>query len=604
MTAQKSTGDSIRIGGASGFWGEANLATGQLLQDGSLNVIVYDYLAEITMAILARMRAKDPSAGYATDFVTGAMAPNLKEIARQGVKIIANAGGVNPKACADAVRALIEEQGLNLTVAYVEGDDLMPGLEDITATAPSEMFSGAAFPDAKSVGSVNAYLGAFPIADALNRGADIVITGRCVDSAVTLGACIHHFGWTADDLDQLAGGSLAGHIIECGPQTTGGNFTDWEQVAGSYHNIGYPIAEIYSDGSFDVTKPEGTGGLVSVGTVSEQMLYEIGDPRAYHLPDVICDFADVEITQKTDDLVHVSAATGRGVPAAYKTCLTHHAGWRGGQYFSFYGRAAKQRAQAFADAVFTRCANLMKTAGLADFTETSVEILGAESQYGTAADHDSAREIVSKIAVKHDSPKGVGLFLKEATGLFLSAPPGLSGFAGARPKPTPIFALFSYLTPKDQVAIRVTVGDVTRDFTPPVSTARTIPATPAALPAADMSGEFTDVPLEQLAFVRSGDKGDSANVGIIARDPAYLPYIWQAFSEERLRGLYDHFLEGDNSAVERFPLPGSHAMNVLMQRALGGGGTSSLRNDPQAKGFSQLVLEQPVTLPVSLASKS
>ena len=261
---------TIRVGGASGFWGDAALATPQLLADGRLDYIVYDYLAEITMSILARARAENPELGFATDFVTQAMKPNLAQIALQKVKVISNAGGVNPVACAAAVRALVAEKGLSLKVAAITGDDLIARREEFAANA--EMFSGEAYPDPGKVLSINAYLGAFPIAKALDDGADIVITGRCVDSAVTLGACIHEFGWTADDLDRLAGGSLAGHVIECGPQATGGNFTDWESVIDRLDEIGYPIAEISADGSFVCTKPEKTGGTVNIGTVSGDFL--------------------------------------------------------------------------------------------------------------------------------------------------------------------------------------------------------------------------------------------------------------------------------------------------------------------------------------------
>ena len=288
---------TIKIGGASGYWGESAMATPQLLKAGDLDYLVYDYLAEITMSIMARMKMKNPEAGFATDFVDLVMKPFLPQIAKSGVKIIANAGGTNPESCGKAVRALIAEKYLNLKVAVITGDDLLASKDKIAAENHTDMFSGAPFPPVEKIASINAYLGAFPIAKALDMGADIVITGRCVDSAVTLGACIHEFGWGVTDWDLLASGSLAGHILECGPQATGGNFTDWED-AGDIANIGYPIAEINVDGSFVTTKPGSTGGIVNVGTVSEQMLYEIGDPQAYILPDVICDFSQVTI--KTD----------------------------------------------------------------------------------------------------------------------------------------------------------------------------------------------------------------------------------------------------------------------------------------------------------------
>lgn len=586
---------TVRIGGASGFWGEAVSATGQLLK-ADLDYIVYDYLAEITMAILARMRAKDPEKGYATDFVSGAMAPNLKAIALKGVKVISNAGGVNPSACAVALREEIAKQGLDLTVACIEGDDLMGRLDDLASRQIRDMFSDASFPDPKSVGSVNAYIGGFPIARALARGADIVVTGRCVDSAVTLGACIHEFGWTKDMLDELAGGSLAGHIIECGPQATGGNFTDWRLVADRLADIGYPIADIDANGDFCVTKPEGTGGLVSVGTVSEQMLYEIGDPQAYRLPDVICDFSMARIEQIGEDLVRVSGAKGRAPSSTYKTCLTFQDGWRIGHLFGFYGEDAEEKGRVFAEAAFTRARRILKSMGAPDYTDASVEVIGAEDQFGARRASPPSREVAVKMAARHIDPRAVGLLLREATGLGLSTPPGLTGFPGARPKPSPVMALFSFLFPKEEVEITISDADGSETFMGSGEAVETTP-TPPVEPIAKKADDMVEVPLVDLAWTRSGDKGDSANVGVIARKAAFLPYIWAALDEDAIRGAYGHFVKG---RIERFSLPGSHAMNILMWEALGGGGIRSLRNDPQGKGYGQLALTIPVAVPASL----
>lgn len=589
---------TIRIGGASGYWGDASLATGQLLAEGNLDFIVYDYLAEITMAILARARTKDPSLGFAADFVTTAMAPNLKEIARQHVRIISNAGGVNPKACAAALREEIARQGLALRVATVTGDDLMDQLETIAASTPFDMFTRARFPGPATVGSVNAYLGGFPVAAALESGADIVITGRCVDSAVTLGACIHTFGWTADSLNQLAAASLAGHIIECGTQATGGNFTDWHLVADSYDTMGYPIVEVAADGVFYVTKPKGTGGIVSTGTVAEQMVYEIGDPQAYHLPDVVCDFSTVTLLQDGPDRVQVNGARGYTAPTGYKTCLTYRDGWRGGHLFTFYGLDAEAKARAYAQAVFARSQAIFKRMTAASFSETSVELLGAESQFGKGRTIGPAREVVAKIAVRHPDPRGVGVFLKEATGLALSAPPGLSGFAGTRPKPSPVLALFSFLIAKDQVTVSVADDRGPIPYAPQTCSAKTprpLRPTPPMRPRS--VGAMVEVPLIRLALARSGDKGDIANIGVIARRPEYLPWIWHGLTEEAIRDIYGHFLKGK---IERFYLPGTASMNILLHGALGGGGTSSLRNDPQAKGYSQLALAHLVSVPAAL----
>ncbi|MFY0309010.1 acyclic terpene utilization AtuA family protein [Leisingera sp. D0M16] len=586
----------LRIGGAAGFWGEASLATPQLLAAGGMDFLVYDYLAEITMAVLARARAKDPQAGYATDFVTAAMAPNLTEIARQGVRVISNAGGVNPEACAAALRQEIEAQGLGLQVAVVAGDDLLGRVAELAAAAPKDMFTGAPFPPLQKIASINAYLGAFPIAAALDRGAHIVVTGRCVDSAVTLGACIHHFGWGAAELDQLAGGSLAGHILECGPQATGGNFTDWQQAAEGMAGIGYPVAEVREDGSFDVTKPAGTGGLVSRATVAEQLLYETGDPQAYVLPDAVCDFSGVTLTEAGPDRVRVAGARGRGVPDAYKTCMTWQDGFRSGHYFTFYGLDAEAKAQAFAKAVLARSRDALHGMKLPDFTDVSIELIGSESQFGGLRQSEAAREVAAKIAVRHPEARGVGVFLKEAVGLGLSAPPGLSGFAGARPKPSPVLALFSCLLPKAQVPVMVqdAAGGSAVRSAAGVPLQAVEPPAPPSVPKAERVAE---VPLIRLAWARSGDKGDIANIGVIARRPDLMPWLWEALDEAHLRRVFGHFWDG---RMERFYLPGSLSMNILLHGALGGGGTSSLRNDPQAKGYAQLLLAAPVRVDADL----
>ena len=592
----------LRIGGASGFWGDAARATPQLLQVEGLDYLVYDYLAEITMSIMARARAKDDSKGYATDFVSAAMQPNLALIAERGVKVISNAGGVNPQACVAALRAVIAQQGLDLKVACVVGDDLLERKEQLHAQGITEMFSGGNFPPVDKVLSINAYLGAFPIARALELGADIVVTGRCVDSAVTLGACIHAFGWGRDDLDRLAMGSLAGHILECGPQATGGNFTDWEQVPG-LSDMGYPVAEISADGSFVCTKPDNTGGLVSVGTVSEQMLYEIGDPQAYLLPDVVCDFSTARIEQVGENRVRVSGATGRAAPNTYKVSATYADEFRGGTYMTFYGIDADRKARALGEAVFAAARRMFKTYGLADFSETSIELIGTESQYGAFSEIKGSREVAMKIAAKHPDMAGIGIMLKEAVGLGLATPPGLSGFAGSRPSPSPVVRLFSCTVPKAQVQVQILLGDETVDCDEAHGTALDATAiSRPAIPVANTKGTMVEVPLIALAWGRSGDKGNKANIGIIARKQEYLPYICAALTEEVVRARFAHFLENTSKDnVERFLLPGTNAINFLLHDVLGGGGVASIRNDPQGKGYAQLLLSCPIPVPAAIA---
>lgn len=590
---------AIRIGGASAFWGDSVIAVPQLLAGGQLDYLVFDYLAEITMSIMARARAKSPEQGYATDFVTVVIRDHLKEIARQGVKVISNAGGVNPRACAAAVEALIAEQGLNLKVGVVSGDDLLDRADEFKTRGIVEMFSGAPWPE--HVMSINAYLGALPIARALAGGADIVVTGRCVDSAVTLGACIHALGWQDDDFDRLAAGSLAGHIIECGAQATGGLFTDWQAVEG-WENIGYPIAEVAADGSFTIGKPPGSGGLVSAATVGEQLLYEIGDPRAYVLPDVVCDFSEARLEQVGRDLVRVTNARGRAPTDTYKVSATYMDGYRVGLYLTIGGIDADRKAEKVAAAVIARCRAMLRARKLPDFREVSVEVVGAEASYGPHRRVRRPREVILKLAAKHDDPRVLEGLLREATSSATSMAPGTTGMGGNRPKPSPVVRLFSFLLPKSDVAAQVRVGgdavDVAVRPGRPLDTPPAAPPTSASAPAP--AGPTVSVPLVALAWGRSGDKGNNANIGIMARRPEYLPYLRAALTEETVAAYFAHLLEGP---VERFELPGLHALNFVLHDVLGGGGIASLRNDPQGKAFAQMLLDHPIAVPLALAER-
>ncbi|MDF3848153.1 acyclic terpene utilization AtuA family protein, partial [Achromobacter denitrificans] len=296
---------AVHIGCASGFWGDSQIAIPQLLTAEKLDYIVFDYLAETTMSILQRARMRNPDLGYATDFVS-VLRPHLKTLLERGVRLVSNAGGLNPRGCRDAILAFAREQGLAPRIAVVTGDDVSELQAEFTDA------QGRLLSDLDGFGpllSANAYLGAYPIVQALAQDADIVITGRAVDSACALAVAIHEFDWSFSDYDKLAQASLAGHLIECGPQATGGLFTDWETVP-DWANIGYPIVALDPDGGFDLTKPPGTGGLVSRATVAEQLLYEIGDPAAYELPDVVCDLRQVSIRETGPDRVRVEGARG------------------------------------------------------------------------------------------------------------------------------------------------------------------------------------------------------------------------------------------------------------------------------------------------------
>ena len=589
------TRSGIRVGGACGFWGDSGIAAPQLIEHGALDYLVFDYLAEITMSIMARARAKNPDAGYAGDFVA-LIDRHLDALTTRKLKVIANAGGVNPLACARELEAKLAARGSSLKVAVVTGDDLLADCAALRRAGTVDMFDGAPFPAMPL--SANAYLGATPIAAALDRGADIVITGRCVDSAVTLGACIHAFGWRANDFDRLAGGSLAGHLIECGAQATGGIHTDWEKT-GDWANIGYPIATVAEDGSCLIEKPAGTGGLVSVGTVAEQLVYEIGDPGAYLLPDVVCDFTGVRIVQAGVNRVQVSGAHGRAPTDSYKTSITFEDGHRVGMYLTIGGTDAVAKARKVADAVVRRCETMLPALGLTPYDAISVEVIGAEEGFG--GPRDEPREAVLKLAAKHRQPKALELLVRELTSSGTSMAPGICGMGGNRPKVSPVVRLFSCLVPK--VAVPVTLWiDGKPQFIPSAGVERVLPpqASPGPLTASEPTDTDASVPLVALAWARSGDKGNNVNIGVIARHPDYLPFIRATLSEAAVAAGFARYLKG---RVERFELPGIHGLNFLLHATLDGGGIASLRNDPQGKTFAQVLLTHPIKVPRALAAQ-
>lgn len=585
----------VRIGGASGYWGDTSIGPAQLIAVAGLDYMVFDYLAEITMSILTKAKAKDPNAGYATDFITQAMRPLIGQIVEKKIRVIANAGGLNLAACRRALEQLMVEAGVSLRIGTVEGDDLSPQLERLRKTA-REMDSGAAMPDRML--SVNAYLGAFPIAAALDAGADIVVTGRCVDSALVAGPLIHEFGWKSDDLDRLAAAGLAGHLLECGAQATGGNFTDWDQTADGWDNTGFPVAEVSADGSFVMTKPDGTGGKVTPLTVGEQMLYEIGDPGTYILPDVVCDFRQVTMTDLGQDRVRIDGARGAPPTAQYKVSATYPDGYACIGNFVVAGEHATAKARLQGQAVLTKVRGLFERQGLADFTRTSMQIIGSESLYGDAANPalEPSREVVLRLGIHHSSREGADLFSKEFIGAGLSMAPGLTLLSPGRPKASPVVRLYSCFIDKNDVEISVKVDGNPVSFTAAaVRTQSDVVADPEAEheEAISFDGNTVDVPLRRLAVARSGDKGDKANIGVIARRPEYLLAIRASLTVQKVQERFAHVAEG---RIERFDLLGIGGINFLLHRALGGGGAASLNLDPQAKTYAQVLLDIPIRL--------
>ncbi|WP_284087102.1 acyclic terpene utilization AtuA family protein [Acinetobacter pittii] len=590
----------LKIGCASGFWGDTNTAAFQLVHLTDINYLVFDYLSEITMSIMAKAKMVEPKHGYALDFVSRVMAPLLKKIAEKKIKVISNAGGVNPLACRDALQKIIKEYGLDLKVAVVLGDDLLPKHEQLKSQNIQEIFSGEALPE--QVASSNAYLGAVAIRDALDLDADIVITGRVVDSAVVLAPLLHEYQWSLDDYDKLAQGSLAGHVIECGAQCTGGNFTDWRLVQG-FDNMGFPVVEVSEDGSFVVTKPQGTGGLVSTATVAEQIVYEIGNPQAYLLPDVITDFSQVHLEQVGEHRVRVTGAKGQAPTARYKVSATYPDGYRVLVSFLIAGREAPQKAQVIADAILTKCERVLATRSVPPFSEKSVEILGIESTYGEHAQTLNSREVVVKIAVKHMFKEACMFFASEIAQASTGMAPALAGIVGGRPKASPVIKLFSFLIDKNQVSVEIDFEGKRYPVEIPQGVSTEQLPTLKAGENAIYQGDEIEVPLIEIAHARSGDKGNHSNIGVIARKADYLPWIRAALTEEAVASYMQHVLDPEKGRVIRYELPGLNALNFMLENALGGGGVASLRIDPQGKAFAQQLLDMPVKVPAHLLEK-
>ena len=580
----------VRVACASAFYGDSQLAARQLVDKGEIDYLVFDYLAEATMAILARAKATNADFGYAIDFVTVAMKDVLSDCSKKGIKVIANAGGVNVPACISALEQLCEMLELDLTVAGVYGDDLS-GRE--LGDMP-EMQTGKPLP--AKLASINAYLGAMPISDALAAGADIVVTGRVVDSAVALAPLIHEFGWSETDYDQLAQGSLVGHVIECGAQCTGGNYTDWQDVP-DFSDMSYPIAEVSSDGSFIVDIPKDTGGLVTVGSVGEQILYEIGDPANYLLPDVACDFSNVQLEQIAKDRLKVSGAKGRAPGNNYKVCATYIDGYRLMGTFFMGGQRCVDKARTSLDAWVKRTRTAFTAKGLEDYRAVSIEIIGSEDTYGPHARSQNTREVMGKFGLHHNDKNALKFASAEMAYLATSATPGMSGFGAGRTKPQPLMMVHSTLISKDDVPVKVQVGD---NIIAEKSYSTTQESAPTAkyyyqLDPTDSSVATKLVELEQLAYARSGDKGNNANIGIIAREDKYLPILFEQVTAQAVEDYLSHLVDGE---VERFDVPGFNAFNFFLTEALGGGGTASIRVDPQGKAFGQMLLSMKVKVPV------
>lgn len=556
----------VRIGNCSGFYGDRVGAMREMLTGGELDYLTGDYLAELTMLILGRDKMKNPERGYAKTFLTQ-LEDCLGLAHDRGVRIVANAGGLNPAGLADAVRALAERLGIPAKVAHVEGDDLLPRSAELG-------FAG--------VLTANAYLGAWGIVDCLNAGADVVITGRVTDASVVVGPAAAHFGWHRDDYDRLAGAVVAGHVIECGTQTTGGNYSFFTEIP-DMHHLGFPLAEVHDDGSSVITKHPGTGGAVSVGTVTAQLLYEIGGAR-YANPDVTARFDSITLTDEGADRVRISGVLGEPPPPSLKVSLNGIGGFRNSATFVLTGLDIEAKA------------HLVRTQLEADLTVTPAELEWTLARTDTAdADTEQAASALLTCVVRDPDPDTVGRrFTSAAVELALGSYPGFH--TTTPPGDGQVYGVF---TPG-----YVPAGEVQHVAVRPDGTRTAIPAAAETLELADTEipalpeplapGSTRRLPLGTIAGARSGDKGGAANIGVWVRTADQWRWLAHHLTADALRELLP---ETKELAVTRHLLPKLRAVNFVIEGILGKGVAYNARFDPQAKGLGEWLRGRHVDIP-------
>jgi hypothetical protein len=579
----------VRIANSSGFYGDRGAASREMVEGGPVDVLTGDYLAELTMLILWKARQKNPSAGYAAT-VLRQLEPVLGTCLDRGIKIVNNAGGLNPAGLAAELQALAERLGLHPKIAYLTGDDLLPRLDELQARGEPLAHLDTGQPLAAAGGrpvTASAYLGGWGITAALTAGADIVICPRVTDASLVSGPAAWWHGWARDDFDALAGAIVAGHVIECGPQATGGNYSFLDEITDRRYP-GFPVAEVAADGSSVITKHPGTGGLVSPGTVTAQLLYEIAGP-AYANPDAIAHFDTVTVEADGRDRVRLSGTRGSPPPATAKVAMNFIGGYRNTMTLVLTGLDIEEKAAWAADELFG------VLGGRDQFAEVDVRLLRFDTPDAPTNEQATAH---LRITVKDPDPRLVGRRFSNAT--MELALGGYAGFHTTTP-PTAESEFGVYwpaLVPAaeiEQVVVLPDGSEAAIEGIPPGAMRTDLPR-PAADQAAD-GGELVTVPLGRVCGARSGDKGGNANVGFWARDRAAYPWLRAYLTTERLRALLP---EAAGLEVQRFELPNLAAVNFVIAGLLGAGVAASVRPDPQAKGLGEYLRSRSVLVPAAL----
>ena len=581
--------DRLIVANCSGFYGDRMSAAKEMVQGGPIHVLTGDYLAELTMAILFRKQIKDPTAGYAATFLRQ-MEEIMGTCLDRKIRVVVNAGGLNPRALAQKLEKVAEDLGLNPAIAFIEGDDLLPRLQELQHQGEAfiHMDKQIALKEANAKPiTANAYLGGWGIAEALRRGADIVVCGRVADASLAVGPAIWRFGWKQTDWDQLAGAVVAGHIIECGPQATGGNYAFFEEVP-SFKNVGFPMAEICPDGSCIITKHPQTGGIVSVGTVTAQLLYEIRGPR-YHTPDVVARFDSIEISQAGPDRVRISGVRGEPPTGAAKVCLNVLNGYRNSMTLILTGLDIEQKAMIIEKNLFE------SLGGREQFAAVDVQLVRSEKEDPCTNEEAWAH---LRISVMDPDPNKVGrLFSSKIVELVLANIPGLT----LTTPPTHGSAAIMHwpaLVSGEHISQHVYMDQQQFTIDPMPSSFDPVEFIPYKkdLPPLVVS-KTVSMPLGRVFGTRSGDKGGNANLGVWAKSEQAFVFLGQFLTAKKLKALLPDLGKFE---IERYELPNLLAVNFFIKGILGDGVASSFRSDPQAKTLGEYLRAKVIELPDSI----
>ena len=584
--------EPIRIANCSGFYGDRVAAAAEMVEGGPIDALTGDWLAELTMLILSRTRAKRPGGGYARTFVTQ-MEQVMGTCLDQGIKVVSNAGGLDPDGCAEAVAEVADKLGLSPTIAYVNGDDLLPRLGELAdAGVPLTHFdTGEPVTDVDRFITANAYLGCWGIVEALNQGADIVVTGRVTDAAVVCGPAAWHHGWARDDWDALAGGVVAGHVIECGAQTTGGNYSFFTEVSGM-ERAGFPWAEVAADGSTVIGKHDGTGGEVSIGTVTSQLLYEIGSP-AYLGPDVTSRFDTIELAEDGPDRVRIHGVKGEPPPSTLKVAMNEIGGYRNDINIALTGLDIEAKAELVSKAFWTNCPYEPE-----DFASVTTRVVRTDHTDPTS---NEAAVALWRCTVKDPDERKVGrAFSNALTETGLASIPGLFGIGGGPAPGSPYGVYTPALVPADVVPSHVSLLGGATTVVDSVAPTPSEPPTvaPTEGPGADgPTGRTMKAPIGLVIGTRSGDKGGNANLGVFARTDVAWTWVREFLTVERVRELLP---ETAGLSIDRHELPAIRSLNFLIHGLLEEGVAASTRQDGQAKSLGEWLRSRHVDIPTDL----